>query len=238
MMSRKEAMRRIAQRTGVDFEAVSRHSHAIQPMSVERRSGVQHQAQDGFVTARWLALILLAIAIGDAERVIPVLTSMENTFLDKVVTRREVDADCDRENRSILLTLQELSMFEREPGDWDLRGESFVEALIGLVEQLARDGSHHKYLGSGYRIEVSGSETAAYISIKTEMAGEDGKSFERIFEYEPEATLDDIAPRDGTRGSCRKLPIRRASTLTSCHVRMIAGILATARDSQFAGLVH
>lgn len=239
MISREAAMRIIAQRTGVCFEALTHYSHAIGPMSDRGRSGARSGGQDGCVTARWLTFVLLAIAIGDAEHAIHALASMENTFLDKVVTQRETYASQYRKDGRVLVRMQALSEYLPEPVTWDLKGESFLEALVGLVEQLALapDGSHHKFLGESYIIDLTWHDGAPYISIEAELKGPDNELFQRSFEYEPEA-----APRVFTSGNSvnprRKLPIGRTSTLMSSHLKMIAGILAITRDDQFVGTVH
>lgn len=239
MTSREQAMRHIALRIEIDLQIVARFAHVIEPMSTAKSSGKQHRGQDGCVTAKWLAFTLIAIAIGNTERAVAAITAMNDTLLDVVATEHETHSDVNPRTNRIELTLNQTSAIEQEPADWDLRGQNFLEAFIGLIEQLALapNGSHHKFLGDDYRIKLSGSETKPYITIKANLVDEKGERFTRTFEYVPMATLEDLAPGSARR-SRSKLPIGRVAVLSSHHVEMLAALLVMSRDSQLSALVH
>lgn len=239
MVSRVEALEIISRQTGINFQTLEHCSRLIEVACIGYDPGQGVAVQDRPVAAEWLALVLLATAVGDADDMLQKLVSTGNMFLERVVTQRETYAYVYRDEECVLTILEVTTHHDPDPIDWGFRGKNFFQVLVGLIEQIAYApiGEHHEVLGTTYTIDLSWSGRTLNISIEANLVTPDGETVVRNFIFEREATSDTLKSTNVNRPPNR-IPIPQTRTLGYFHLRMIAGILATAYDDRLSGIFH
>ncbi len=233
MVSQTEALRVIAQRTGVPLRAVTRYAGLVDAMLAGSEAGRGDEGDERPVTARWLVLIILAIAVGDADGLTRKLALMEEARLATIFISHKATDDGTEEG---CITTIEQMVDLREHGVNGSRLTQLPEQFtVGTPGPFVE--TFEKYFGWFRDMRVTWSDGLPSIRLKP--SKESGKfwSLTKEFCYEvPRAPA--AANAGGSPAAAAAAAAPRNSRPMATHSKMPSEMLTEAHGSRRPATVH
>lgn len=239
------ALEGIARRAGVSRVTMKKYAALVDGGSVGFEAEQGNDDHDGRVTAKWLASILLAMAIGDSDGLVQKYNLLKEARLESVFSLHENFFKTVGEYGCVSVDKKIIDRSDIDPRKYYLKGSKLTELLEQLISWVP--GCPDKIFGNGYTgfdvIEITWLDGMPSIRLQTCEPGWNVGVFPKVgiitmeFVYGVDTTSD-VARAKGVAQGIADASIPRDTRLRPVHIEMLASILVETRIIRSAAKVH